>query len=170
MSVVRAYRLLLRLYPADYQAFFRAEMEQAFQRAVEARRKEGRRAVLRFLVAEFTGLCIGATAEWISKLTTDCSVRGRCLPDLRMMRPTAVSREVWFAGACLEASQSSQPAEVMEAQARVSMLIERMVRAIAHHDFPGARRYSDEERQARAELRRLQEKYNIDDSGMDRCS
>jgi uncharacterized membrane protein YbaN (DUF454 family) len=37
--------------------------------------------------AELAGLLTGATAEWIAKLTSDSSVRGRSLPDLRMMRP-----------------------------------------------------------------------------------
>jgi hypothetical protein len=50
------------------------------------------------------------------------------------------------------------------------MLIRRMVDAIANHDFPGARRYSDEERLARDELRRLREKYRIADCGNDGCS
>jgi hypothetical protein len=39
---------------------------------------------------------LGAGREWLAKLTTDRSVRGRYLPDLRMMRPVGVSRELWF--------------------------------------------------------------------------
>jgi hypothetical protein len=145
-------------------------MQNAFERAAEERRLLGRPVFVCFLLGEFIGLLIGVGAEWIAKLTTDSSVRGRCLPDLRMMRPTGVPRELWFAGACLSAGQGSLSDEVMEAQARISMLIHRTVHAIANHDFPGARRYSYEERQARDELRRLQEKYDIDDSGNDGCS
>ncbi|HEY6340083.1 MAG TPA: hypothetical protein VIY49_01210 [Bryobacteraceae bacterium] len=57
----------------------------------------------------------------------------------------------------------------MDAQARIPMLIQRMVDAIANHDFPGARRYSDEERLARDELHRLRQRYGIADSGNDGC-
>lgn len=170
MSEGRAYQTLLRLYPSDYRALFAQEMQNAFERAAGEHRLLGRPVFVRFLLGEFIGLSIGVGAEWIAKLTTDSSVRGRCLPDLRMMRPTGVPRELWFAGACLSAGQGSRPHEVREAQARISMLIQRTVHAIANHDFPGARRYSYEERQARDELRRLQEKYNIDDSWNDGCS
>ena len=40
----------------------------------------------------------------------------------------------------------------------------------ATRDFPGARRYSYEERQARHELHQLREKYNLDDSESNGCS
>jgi hypothetical protein len=145
-------------------------MQTAFERAAEERRPRGRPVFIRFLIGEFIGLLSGVGAEWIARLTTDSSVRSRCLPDLRMMRPPGVPRELWFAGACLSAGQASLPDEVIEVQARISMLIRRMVHAIANHDFPGARRYSCEERQALDELRRLREKHNIDDSGHDGCS
>jgi ATP-dependent Clp protease ATP-binding subunit ClpC len=50
------------------------------------------------------------------------------------------------------------------------MLIQHMEHAIANHDFPGARRYSHDERRAREELRRLRQKYDVDDCGNDGCS
>jgi len=46
--------------------------------------------------AELAGLLTGAAAEWIAKLTSDSSVRGRVLPDVRMMRPAGMPRELWF--------------------------------------------------------------------------
>jgi hypothetical protein len=95
----RAYRTLLQLYPVDYQASFAAGMLDVFDRAAEDSRRRGRAMLARFALAEVTGLLMGATAEWIAKLTTDRCVRGRCLPDLRMMRPAGVSRESWFRGA-----------------------------------------------------------------------
>jgi hypothetical protein len=165
MDLRRAYRTLLRLYPSDYTALFALEMQNAFEQKAEERRLRSRPVFVRFLLGEFIDLLIGAGAEWIAKLTTDSSVRGRCLPDLRMMRPPGLPRELWFAATCRNTGQASLPDEVMEAQDRISMLIHRMVYAIANHDFPGARRYSNEERQARDELRRLREKYNIDDNG-----
>ena len=97
MRVRRTYRTLLRLYPADYRARFAREMQNAFERAQE-RRLLSRPDFIRFLLREFTGLLTGAGAEWIAKLTTDSAVRGRCLPDLRMMRPPGVPRDLWFAG------------------------------------------------------------------------
>jgi hypothetical protein len=170
MHLLRAYRTLLRLYPNDFRAMFAPEMQNAFDRAAEERRLQCRPVFIRFLLSEFIDLLIGAGAEWIAKLTTDNSARGRCLPDLRMMRPPGVPRELWFAGTRLSARQASQSDEVVKAQDRISMLIHRMVYAIANHDFPGARRFSYEERQARDELHRLQEKYNIEDSGSNGCS
>jgi hypothetical protein len=95
----RAYQILLKLYPADYRASFAAGMLDAFEKAAEDGRRRGRAAFVCFALAELTGLLTGAAADWIAKLTTDRSVRGRCLPDLRMVRPAGVSRESWFRGA-----------------------------------------------------------------------
>jgi hypothetical protein len=74
-----------RAYPYDFRAAFEAEMLTAFAK----KRAERRRA-------ELAGLLAGAAAEWIAKLTSDPSVRGRILPDIRMMRPAGMPREVWF--------------------------------------------------------------------------
>ena len=79
----RVYRALLRLYPYDYRAAFEKEMLEGFERAA---------------AMEVAGLLRGVAAEWCAKLTTGKSVRGRALPDLRMMRPVGVSQEVWFVG------------------------------------------------------------------------
>jgi hypothetical protein len=94
-----AYQTLLKLYPADYRASFTAGMLAAFENAAEDGRRRGSAAAVRLALVELTGLLTGAAAEWIAKLTTDRCVRGRCLPDLRMMRPVGVSRESWFRGA-----------------------------------------------------------------------
>jgi hypothetical protein len=82
----RAYRTLLRLYPADYRAMFAAEMERAFDQLADERS----------VLTESIGVIAGATAEWIAKWTTDPVVRGRTLPGIRMMRPPGITREVWF--------------------------------------------------------------------------
>ena len=81
----RAYAAVLKLYPYDFRAAFAAEMLAAFS-AVGADRRG----------AELAGLLTGAAAEWIAKLTSDKSVRARTLPDLRMMRPAGMPRELWF--------------------------------------------------------------------------
>lgn len=83
----RAYRILLSLYPYDYQALFAHEMARTFDQLAEDRQAR-----------ELAGLLIGAVREWIAKRTTDPMVRGRVLPDVRMMRPVGVTRELWFGG------------------------------------------------------------------------
>jgi hypothetical protein len=60
-------------------------MLAAFARIDAARRR-----------AEIGGLPTGAPAEWIAKLTSDPASRGRTLPDIRMMRPAGMPRELWF--------------------------------------------------------------------------
>ena len=97
MNSGRAYRILLRLYPYDYKERFAAEMLNTFEQRAEERRRQSRAAFLRCLAAELLGTLSNAGLEWIAKLTTDSAVRGRCLPDLRMMRPPGVARELWFA-------------------------------------------------------------------------
>ena len=78
MRAEQAYRTLLRLYPGDYGALFAQEMQNAFERAAKERRLLGTPVFIRFLVVEFVGLLSGVGGEWIAKLTTDRSVRGRC--------------------------------------------------------------------------------------------
>ena len=133
----RTFELLLRLYPVDYRAVFGAEMLSTLDRTTEDR--HGRR----FLLRELTGLLIGAGSEWAAKLTTGAAERRRCLSEAR--------------GECA----CALPVDVVEAQRRISVLIERMVYAIAHHDFAGARKYSYEEREEREKLRVLRGEYGI---------
>jgi hypothetical protein len=92
-----AYQALLRLYPWDYATAFSADMTTAFDEACQEQRRRGRGPFVRFAASELASLILGAGREWLAKLTTEESVRGRYLPDLRMMRPVGVSRELWFA-------------------------------------------------------------------------
>jgi hypothetical protein len=154
----RAYEILLRLYPRDYRAMFAPEMSSAFEEASAERQCRGWGVYACFALAELIGLIMGAGIEWLAKLTTDSSVRGRSLPDRLLMRPPGVSWDAHYAGAF-----PSVPEEVSKAQQRTELLVRRIVHAISHHDFTGARRYSDEERQAREHLRRLRQKYDISD-------
>lgn len=96
--MIRIYVAMLRLYPRDYRAMFAREMRNAF----EVTAHEMKADVIRFVAAELIGLIRGALLEWIAKLTTDRTIRGRALPDLVMMRPPGVTREVHFAGPLLE--------------------------------------------------------------------
>jgi hypothetical protein len=88
------YRILLRLYPADYHARFASEMSSAFAQAAANLHGPG---LIRFLFTELSGLLACAVKEWIAKLTSNSLVRARSLPDIRKMRPAGVSREAWFA-------------------------------------------------------------------------
>ncbi|HEV2445195.1 MAG TPA: hypothetical protein VGS58_04715 [Candidatus Sulfopaludibacter sp.] len=86
----RAYRLILRLFPFDYRLWFAAEILAAFDRA----HREGGTA------RELAALAAALPAEWIAKLSTDPAVRGRALPDVRMMRPVGIPQHVWFRRPC----------------------------------------------------------------------
>jgi hypothetical protein len=152
----RAYEMLLRLYPRDYRESFATEMSSAFEEASRDRRSRGWGAYARFAITELAGLALGAGMEWLAKLTTDASVRGRYLPDRLLMRPPGVSWEAHYGGA-----GQHVPEELGMAQEQAEVLVNRMVHAISHHDFRGARLYSDEERQARENLRILRAKYQI---------
>jgi hypothetical protein len=87
------YHRLLSLYPKDYQFRFSSEMSRAFEAAAAEHLALGRTAFARFIAVELIGLLRGAGSEWITKWTTDTSVRSRYLPDLRMMRLPWVPRE-----------------------------------------------------------------------------
>jgi len=88
------YRALLRLYPRDYRAKFGYEIARALERRAHESRAN--------LMKECAGLMGGAASEWIAKLTTDKTIRGRVLPDLVMMRPPGVPKEVHFSGPILD--------------------------------------------------------------------
>lgn len=78
-------------------------------------------------LAEPIGLLLGAAGEWRAKISHPRSyLTGR-----------------------------QPPYEAMSAEARIQWLVDRMVHAIAHHDFPGARYYARQEARERANLRRL---------------
>ena len=134
-------------------------MLTALESSARDSRARGPSAYIRFALKELIGVVMGACAEWIAKLTTDGSLRGRSLPDRLMMRPPGVPWEAYYGDALVETPKSPLPTEVMEAQRSTELLVQRIVHAIAHHDFEGARAYCYQERQARENLRRLREKY-----------
>ena len=70
-------------------------MRNAFEITAVDRGANGR---VVFITVELIGLLRGAISEWIAKLTTDRSTRGRSLPDLLLMRPPGVSWEAHYAG------------------------------------------------------------------------
>ena len=92
----RVYACVLHLYPADYRSRFSAEMQTTFRQVLG----EGRvaRAFAGIALAEIATLLCAVAGEWVAKLTSDRTIRGRRLPDCRMMRPPGVTREQWAAG------------------------------------------------------------------------
>lgn len=93
----RLYLFFLSLYPWDYSASFSDEMLGSFQAACLQFRRRGCLSFAWMIVRELSGLVVGSVREWRAKLTTDEAVRGASLPDLRMMRPVRLARELWFA-------------------------------------------------------------------------
>ncbi len=159
MNAKLLYRVLLRLFPGDYRLTFAPEMLDAFEREAEQQHRRGGAAYRRFVRGELVHLALRVPVEWFAKATTSRSVRARSLPDLRMMRPAGVARSMWFAAA--KTPGVPLPDEVEEAERRVECCLRRMEHAIATHDFPGARFYSDEDLKAREELRQLRVKHGL---------
>jgi hypothetical protein len=89
----RAYQTVVRLYPRDFRASFTSEMLAAVASSAAEHRAKGKAIYFRFALKELICMLTGAAAEWVAKLTTDSSLRGRSLPDRLMMRPPGVSWE-----------------------------------------------------------------------------
>jgi hypothetical protein len=124
----KAFSLILRLYPAEYRAAFGPEMVLTFQRAG----MNGNSGKPSFLVRELTGALTGVATEWIAKWK--------------------LGSDYLIPVANLDAEL---PVDAVELRTRLSKLIRAMEHAIAHHDFPRARLYSDAERVTRMRLENL---------------
>ena len=94
----------------------------------------GAAAYGRFLVAELVGLLLGAVKA-------------------RFAGPVPIDAAPMVA--------SDLPKEVLEAQNRVAVNLNRMLSSIAHREFVQARVYSDEDRKARQDLRMVLDKYGF---------
>jgi ATP-dependent Clp protease ATP-binding subunit ClpC len=68
------------------------------------------------------------------------------------------------AGARVKLRQTSVSEEFNEAQKRIALIVDRMEKANANHEFAKALSYSDEEHKERENLRALREKYFLDES------
>jgi hypothetical protein len=135
------YTTILRLYPREYRAAFASEMLQTLEEAISGHRTRGRVAFLSFAVCELTGILTGLVSEWLAKWT---------------------AREGYVTSRCSQGNVSDLPMEVVEVQQRLDRALASMVFAIAHHDFPKARFYSNEERVTRAVLQRLLNEYKLE--------
>ena len=141
----RAFRILLRLYPASYRDLLGEEMFSVFEQAAQEQRARGCLAFTRFALAEVFGLLLGSAGAWRRYRATERAL------DLRNMRPPEVSK----------ASYCTAVDEVLAARQLVAVNLGLMQEAISRHEFVQARFYSDEERKAREHLRSVRRKYRI---------
>jgi len=140
----RAYRFMLLLYPRGHRDRFAEEMAGVFEEARNERHYQGWAWYARFAFSEMTGLIAGAAGAWF---------------DHTLDRKPASDASV------AAAARSSLPHDVVEAQRQVDVSIAGMVHAIANHQFERARALSNQEREARENLRILRDKYS-DEYGM----
>ena len=132
--VLRVYQAVLRLYPAGYRAVFAREMVETFRQAMEQARKRGHLTFVAFVTCELAGLLNGAFTEWMAKWT---------------------AREAYLTSRRARREVLELPSDVVAIQGHIDHVLRSMEFAIAHHDFPKARFYSDQERIARTLLERL---------------
>lgn len=133
---------VLRFYPAEFREAFAAEMIETHQQACLDARSRGPLAYTAFSARELTGLLRGLCCEWAAKWTA----RETYVTSNRSLPPT-----------------TDCPPEIAQLQTRLHYCIRSMESAIAHHDFPKARFYANEERIARAQLQRLLNEYSFPD-------
>src|SRR4051812_21071848 len=129
------YRAILWLYPAEYRATFADEMIEAFEQAKADSRKRGMLHLLAFAICELAGLVKGLFTERAVKLAAP---------------------EAYISSRSAPRQNTDVPVEIHDVQRHLEHLIRSMEHAIAYHDFPKARLYSNEERTTRALLQRLQ--------------
>jgi hypothetical protein len=79
----RLCRAAMELYPYDFRATFAADMLVTLDESPPSFR-------------DLISIISGAAREWFVKLTSDRYVRARAFPDVRMMRPPGISKEIWF--------------------------------------------------------------------------
>jgi hypothetical protein len=116
-------------------------MLDAFEKAADEHRAQGRGALARFGLAELSGLPVEAGAAWIAKFTSSRYMRGFWIPNT--MRRPGQSPEDWCPPSARVLS------DVLEAQQRVDFNLRHMMDAISDHDFKRARFYSEEDLRTR---------------------
>jgi hypothetical protein len=121
MSILTCYRFLIGFYPNDFRWQFSDEMLHVFEQRVRDRLALGKTASIAFVSREFFSLLRGAQTMWMEKI----------LPMKQKQQIDALIPEGTLS--------------VAELRKLREEAINCMVRAIATHDFPGARRYSEDE-------------------------
>jgi hypothetical protein len=120
MKTTTVYRALLRLYPPDFRQQFSEEMVCVFEQRAAERLANGGAVSVAFFLTEFSAIVKGAHVMWFSKI----------LPFRRKQSEFDIGTPI------LNAEEAAK----LRKQA-----IQKMVAAIADHDFVTARRFSDEE-------------------------
>ena len=115
------YSLLLRLYPAEFQVQFREEMLAVFGEAESRRRGCSLGSRMLFYAGEMLGIVAGAACEYAARRAS------KNAPE-----------ELPF------------PTDLHSDERYIAVMSQRVVQAIANHDFAGARRYDLQDRKARA--------------------
>jgi hypothetical protein len=132
----RLFRAILRLYPAEYRAVFAPEMIEVFEEASAAWKTRGLFALIWFANCECLGLFKGAVLEHTARWA---------------------ARDRYITARCASRSLNNQD-DISEGRCHLEHVLRSMEFAIAHHDFPKARFYSNEERITRAHLQCLVDK------------
>jgi hypothetical protein len=120
MKLGDVYRVLLRLYPADFRRQFSEEMISVFEQRAGERFANRDSQPVAWLAMEFLSIVKGAHTMWITRI----------LPFQRNFSSS-------------DAAETSPT--VAEVAHRRQAAIKAMCEAIAKHDFINARRYSNEE-------------------------
>jgi hypothetical protein len=134
---MRILRLLIHLYPAKYRSTHAEEMVLVLAETHAERQDLVSRVW--FATREAIGLVCGAILAW----------------EAHFLRHRQPHRAVPALGI------DELPDEVQDAQVLLDDAIDRMKRAIAEKRFERARRYSHEEREARAALRDARRRYGL---------
>lgn len=141
MMLRNFYSGMLCLYPAAYRQTFGKEMIEIYERAARESKRGGPLGAILFSAREMAGLAAGVVAEWKAKWAAP---------------------ETYAAALEQTGRRSDLPPDVAEVQGQLDRLIRSMEFAIAHHDFPKARLYSDKERETRRRLNRLLHERNLE--------
>jgi hypothetical protein len=132
MTTSLIYRCLLWIYPSEFRQQFSEEMISVFEQRAGERFANRGGVSFAFLFMEFSGIAKGAYFMWFSKI----------LPFDRRQSESGVTTT---------SNLSAEEATKLRNQA-----IQKMVAAIADHDFVTARRFSDEEARLKHVLEELE--------------
>ena len=96
--MLRAYRLLLVLYPSHVRAVYGMEMLADYDRRLTVARSVRPAGSLRLLLREILRVVPDAAAERVAALSSHPSFHGRRPPNLGVVRPPNVGKHEWFYG------------------------------------------------------------------------
>jgi hypothetical protein len=97
-TVIRAYDLLLTLYPAAQRAWFGAEMSVVFKERLTDWQTAGHRTPSKLVVSEFSALIRDVACAWLCQIRHSVAHAGSCgcVPDFRKMRPPWTDAKFYY--------------------------------------------------------------------------